>query len=122
MGDGGRDAANLTATQHVMPSIRWDDPPSGLSSSTSCCACRLEAADDVRHHRLPIRRQAQTGCASCRSSSFWWRCSLTLLADLALPEGRKGWLAAVGAVDGIVSGFSLFYVNSLNTCAELSTG
>ncbi len=38
----------------------------------------------------------------------------TLLADLALPEGRKGWLAAVGVVGAIVSGCSLVYVNSLS--------
>jgi len=38
----------------------------------------------------------------------------TLLADLALPVGRKGWLAAVGVVGAIISGGSLVYVNSLS--------
>ncbi|HEY7850810.1 MAG TPA: NADH-quinone oxidoreductase subunit N, partial [Ktedonobacterales bacterium] len=38
----------------------------------------------------------------------------TLLADLAFPDGRKGWLAAVGIVGAIVSGASLIYVNSLS--------
>ncbi|HZC07418.1 MAG TPA: NADH-quinone oxidoreductase subunit N [Ktedonobacterales bacterium] len=36
----------------------------------------------------------------------------TLLADLALPEGRKGWLAGVGLVGAILSGASLVYVNN----------
>lgn len=36
---------------------------------------------------------------------------LTLLADLALPEGRKGWLAAVGIVGAVASGVSLIYVS-----------
>ncbi|HEU5344041.1 MAG TPA: NADH-quinone oxidoreductase subunit N [Ktedonobacterales bacterium] len=35
----------------------------------------------------------------------------TLLADLALPEGRKSWLAAVGIVGVLVSGWSLIYVS-----------
>ncbi|HEY8326730.1 MAG: NADH-quinone oxidoreductase subunit N [Ktedonobacterales bacterium] len=39
---------------------------------------------------------------------------LTLLADLALPEGRKGWLAAVGIVGAIASGVSLVYVSGFS--------
>lgn len=38
---------------------------------------------------------------------------VTLLADLALPEGRKGWLSAFGVVGVIASSFALWYVNSL---------
>lgn len=36
---------------------------------------------------------------------------VTLLADLALPEGRKGWMAAIGVVGAIASGLSLIYVS-----------
>jgi len=39
----------------------------------------------------------------------------TLLADLALPEGRKGWLAGVGLVGVIAAAVSLVYVDSLGS-------
>jgi NADH-quinone oxidoreductase subunit N len=42
---------------------------------------------------------------------------VTLLADLALPEARKGWLAAVGLVGVIASALSLVYVNSLGSAS-----
>ena len=39
----------------------------------------------------------------------------TLLADLALPEGRKGWLAGLGLVGVIAAAVSLVYVDSLGS-------
>ncbi len=39
---------------------------------------------------------------------------LTLLADLALPAGRKGWLAFIGMLGVIASALSLFYVATLS--------
>ena len=40
---------------------------------------------------------------------------VTLLADLALPEGRKSWLAAVGLLGAVASAATLPYVNSLGS-------
>ncbi len=42
---------------------------------------------------------------------------VTLLADLSLPVGRKGWLAAVGVVGAVASAASLVYVNSLGSAS-----
>lgn len=47
---------------------------------------------------------------------------VTLLADLATPEGRKGWLAVVGVVGAIASGASLVYVGSLSSAATAFFG
>ena len=38
---------------------------------------------------------------------------ITLMADLALPERRKGWLAAIGLLGAIAAAASLVYVNGL---------
>ena len=46
----------------------------------------------------------------------------TLLADLALPEGRKGWLAAVGVLGAVASGVSLVYVGGLGGSATAFYG
>ena len=45
----------------------------------------------------------------------------TLLADLALPEGRKSWLAAVGIVGVLVSGWSLIYVSGFGVTSTRRT-
>ncbi len=46
----------------------------------------------------------------------------TLLADLALPEGRKGWMAAVGVLGAVASGVSLVYVDGLGGSATAFYG
>ncbi len=40
---------------------------------------------------------------------------ITLLADLALPERRKGWLAAIGLLGAVAAAASLIYVNGLGS-------
>lgn len=38
---------------------------------------------------------------------------VTLLADLALPEGRKAWMSVVGLIGAVAAGLSLIYVDGL---------